>query len=187
MKKIALTALLATFLLSSCKDDNEPDFENDEELITTMEVVMMPSGGITEAEFFFSDPDGAGGDEAVITSDTLFSNTTYSFTIDLLDESGSETDTITDEILSEGTEHQFFYLFEPSLGISKSYLDVDANNMPIGLRGQLTIPDTTGTTEMTFILRHQPNKTARNVEDGDITNAEGDSDIEVTWEVYIQE
>jgi len=186
MKRINLICLLAVIGLSACKDDNEPEFEKDEELITTMEVIMEPSGGITDARFFFSDPDGPGGDEPIFISDTLFRNTTYSFSIGLFDESGSETDTITDEIFDEGTEHQFFYLFDPPLGISKSYLDVDENNMPIGLRGQLTIPDTSGVTEMTFILRHQPEKFERNVSDGDITNAEGDSDIEVSWEVYIQ-
>lgn len=186
MKKLFFLSTAVLLGLASCKENNVPDIENDEELITTMEVFLQPSGGITDARLLFRDTDGAGGEEATLITDTLFQNTTYQVEIFLYDETGEAIDTVSKEVLREGSSHQFFFQFEPQMGISTSYRDSDENGRPIGLQSQFAIPDTTGNTELTIILRHQPEKSARGVADGDITNAEGDSDIEVSWPIYIQ-
>ena len=39
---------------------------------------------------------------------------------------------------------------------------------------------------ITFTLRHEPNKNAAGVSDGDISNADGETDIEATFDVSIQ-
>ena len=38
---------------------------------------------------------------------------------------------------------------------------------------------------MTVILRHEPNKAGAGVSDGDITNAGGETDIEVTFPFHL--
>jgi len=46
--------------------------------------------------------------------------------------------------------------------------------------------DAAGSGTITVILRHEPDKGASGVNDGDITNAGGETDIEVTFDVTVQ-
>jgi hypothetical protein len=66
-----------------------------------------------------------------------------------------------------------------------TYNDSDANNLPVGLKTVLTTGNTsTGTLAVT--LKHKPNKAAAGVLGGDITNAGGETDINVEFNVEIQ-
>ncbi|MCB0763865.1 MAG: type 1 periplasmic binding fold superfamily protein, partial [Flavobacteriales bacterium] len=65
------------------------------------------------------------------------------------------------------------------------YDDMDANMLPIGLESMWTIgAASNGTVIVT--LRHEPDKTATGVSSGDITNAGGETDIEVTFPLVIE-
>ena len=70
--------------------------------------------------------------------------------------------------------------------ISTSYSDADANNLPIGIQNKV---QTGAASEGTFTitLRHEPAKPAEGVSDGDITNAGGETDVEVTLPISIQD
>ena len=61
----------------------------------------------------------------------------------------------------------------------------DADGNPIGLATTVTT-GAASTGEFTVILRHEPMKDAQGVKDGDITNAGGETDIEVNFPVEIQ-
>ena len=108
----------------------------------------------------------------------------YTTTLILLNETVSPVDTISNEVLAEGEDHQFF--FAPAgVNITVAYNDVDGNGNPIGLLTTITTSaPSTGTLVVT--LRHQPDKTAAGVSGGDITNAGGETDIEVTFPLVIE-
>ena len=178
---IALLGIILT--VSSCSVD-EPLPVNEEEIITTLRYVLTPTGGGDAVIFEFQDLDGDGGDDPIITNDTLAANTAYSGSIELLNEAESPVEDITVEIRAEGEAHQFFYA-TTATDLTIGYNDADANNQPIGLETAVnTGAATTGT--LTITLRHEPLKSADNVANGDITNAGGETDIEVTFDVTIQ-
>lgn len=184
MKK--LLPLLLIPALWGCEKDQQPDYDNDPEVITGVKLTMSPAGGITDAVFSYSDPDGAGGSDPTVKTDTLFSNTTYAIRVDVLNETESPADTLNREILEEAEDHQFFLSFDPEMNIQTSYRDADIDGDPLGLEMQLVTDTTTGLSDMTLLLIHEPLKDAKDVAAGDPSHADGDIDLQVSWEVYIQ-
>ncbi|GIV35191.1 MAG: hypothetical protein KatS3mg031_2726 [Chitinophagales bacterium] len=164
---------------------NDPEPVNPEELITNLEITFIPDGSGDAKVFRFIDPDGDGGNTPQITADTLSPNTWYSVQLEVLNTSLSPPDTITQEIKAEAEAHQFFYQVSAGLHISFTYADADADGKPIGvsMRAQTGAPSTG---QLIVTLRHEPDKNAPGVANGDITNAGGDTDIEVVFSVVIQ-
>ena len=66
-----------------------------------------------------------------------------------------------------------------------AYADQDNNGNPIGLSFELTTGDA-GNESYTITLRHEPDKTASGVSGGDITNAGGETDIEVVFDITVE-
>ena len=167
--------------ITSCKDDDPVD-DNVEELITTL--VYTLNDGTSDVVFTFTDLDGDGGDAPVIINGTLAANTTYTGSMELRNDSENPAEDITEEIEEEDEEHQFFFAVSGA-NATIAYSDMDADGNPIGLSSTLTTGDaSTGT--MTITLRHEPAKDGAGVSDGDISNAGGETDIEVTFDVTIQ-
>lgn len=184
LKKLqwALPAM-AILAFSSCEKE-DPIVPNEEEVITTLVYTLTPQGGGTAVEFRFTDLDGDGGDAPVITNGTLDTNTVYSGSLTLLNEAETPAENITEEIEEEDEEHQLFYTLAGA-NASVVYADADADGNPIGL--STTFSTTTASTgTLVVTLRHEPNKGATGVSGGDITNAGGETDIEVTFDVTIQ-
>jgi hypothetical protein len=102
----------------------------------------------------------------------------------LLNEVENPAENITEEVEEEAIEHQFFFDISTS-DITIAYMDLDANGFPIGLDTKLTTTNT-GSATITVVLRHEPAKDATDVNTGDITNAGGETDIEVTFNVDVQ-
>ncbi|MEZ4909684.1 MAG: type 1 periplasmic binding fold superfamily protein [Saprospiraceae bacterium] len=176
------TLLLISLLFSAC-DPDDPIVPNEEEVITTMTYTLTDSNNNTVV-FSFKDLDGDGGNSPVVTQGTLKANTSYEGTVELLNEAGSPVENITEEVQKEADAHQFFYSSTVP-GIAIKYEDEDNNGKPIGLYTSLVTKDA-GNGTLTIVLRHQPNKSATNVANGDITNAGGETDIEVTFDVTVQ-
>ncbi|MFK7756623.1 MAG: type 1 periplasmic binding fold superfamily protein [Flavobacteriales bacterium] len=181
--------LLSLFLvlgLSSC-DDDEPEcpiIPNEEEVITTMTYTLTPDGGGETVVLSFLDLDGDGGNDPIITGDTLTANTTYTGALDLLNQAENPAESITEEVEEEAEEHQFF--FSSTLAdLTVAYGDSDAEGNPLGLVTSVTT-GAAGSGMLTVILRHEPAKDAAGVSDGDITNAGGETDIEVDFPVNVQ-
>lgn len=187
MKKSILSAMaMATVLFTSCKEEeNTPPPVNEEELITTVVLTFSPQAGGNDVEFRFTDIDGSGGDDPVISNGTLADSTTYSVTAQFLNESEIPAEDITAEIMDEAEEHQVFYLIEPGLEMDYAYQDTDADGNPLGLITEF-YTGAPGSGELQVVLRHEPTKDAQGVSVGDITNAGGETDVEVTFEVTIQ-
>ena len=182
LRSLGFGASLCLLALSACDDDPDDTGAGDTELITTVNVVMV-GGGSTQT-LSFRDVDGPGGNDGVTTGATLAPNTTYTFATSFLDESESPAENKNTEITEEANEHQVFYILQGINGTVETS-DVDGNARPLGLVGTLTT-GAAGTGSLRVVLRHEPNKTAAGVADGDITNAGGETDIDVTFPVVIQ-
>jgi hypothetical protein len=146
--------------------------------------VLTPQGGGDVVSLVFSDPDGDGAIAPTITGATLAANTVYNAVITLLNESVSPAEDITEEVEAEQEEHQFFFSTSGSLNLTVSYADQDADGNPLGLLTTCT-SGASSSGDLTVILRHEPNKNAEGVKDGDLTNAGGETDIEVTFPITI--
>ncbi len=132
----------------------------------------------------FMDLDGDGGNPPTITGGSLIVNTNYSGAITLLNELETPTADISLEIEEEGAEHQFF--FETTVeGLKVEYGDADVNGQPIGLSTTISTEEA-GSGVLKITLRHQPDKNASGVSEGDISNAGGETDLEVTFNVEVQ-
>jgi hypothetical protein len=182
--------LLLISAIFSCKKDPEP--VNESELITTMVYSLITSdsteGAPTDiANFVFRDLDGDGPNAPVIIKDTLLANKTYYAIVTLLNESVSPIENINEEILEEGADHQFFYEKSGLNNIAFSYtpLEKDVNGNPIGITTILE-SGVKGNGTIKITLRHEPNKYGLNVASGEIINAGGETDIEVSFPVTIK-
>lgn len=181
---------LMPFAMVACKKENPtspaaPAPPNEEELITTVNIFLVNADSTDQKSLSWSDVDGPGGNAPVIAVDTLTAGVVYTARIEVLDESNpANVKDITEEILEEGAEHQFFFAVS-GLGLTISYTDADVNGRPIGLASiwSLSAP---GSGSVVVTLRHEPNKDAAGVAAGDITNAGGDTDIEVTFPIVAQ-
>lgn len=170
-------------MVSGCKDKEIP-IPNEEELITTLVLRLAPVSGGEEAIFTFLDTDGDGGLPPIITGEALAAGTTYDLAVTLRNDAEVPAIDITPEVEEEADEHQFFYSFEGVIA-AFSYADEDGNGFPVGLRGRVETGQA-GSGTLTVILRHLPVKDAPGVAGGDITQAGGETDIEVTFPVFIE-
>jgi hypothetical protein len=185
MKTIKFLAILfiTTIFLSSCTKDEDPTPVNEEEVITTATITL--TNGANTITLKSKDADGDGPEAPVVTvSGNLTAGTTYNGAIVLLNETETPAEDITTEVREEGDEHQFFYSATNSIG-TFAYTDTDSNNDPIGITFTLTT-GAAGTGVVGVILRHEPNKLATGVQNGDITNAGGSTDVDVNFNVTVQ-
>jgi hypothetical protein len=181
MKKIILfNFVCAIVLMSACKN-NDPEPVNEEELITTVVLTFTPSGGGDTKTIIYRDLTPDDTNNVAILADTLLRDKTYAMTVSLLNETLTPANNVTDEVRKEATQHQFFFDFQPTNSISSFvYNDLDENGEPIGIQNKIitSLNESTGTIKVT--LRHQPLKLGIGVPDGDITNAGGETDVEVS-------
>ena len=185
MKINFLSAFCLMFFLifTSCGKD-DPVIPNEEELITTVNVTLTPNGGGADVVLSYKDLDGDGSGAPEITGGDLLANQLYNGTIELLNETEDPAEDITEEVQEEDEDHQFFFGSSIS-DISFAYSDEDADGNPVGLNFILTTGNAAaGTISVTLI--HEPIKDALGVPDGDITNAGGESDIDVDLPVNVQ-
>ncbi len=182
LKSIIFAIALPALLIQSCKKD---DHDHEEELITTLKVTLTPVGGGSAKFFIYKDLDGDGANVASIVTDSLDSNKIYNLVLEFINEAENPAKDITAEIRNEGKDHQVFYqLSNSNLGTIK-YTDADGDGRPLGLSAEFTASKSVkGSLKIT--LRHEPNKAGNNVANGDITNAKGETDIEVDFPIFIK-
>ncbi len=179
-----IMCIVITAMVSCTKD---PDPVNEEELITTVKYTLTSDNGdVVVMEF--SDKDGSGGQSPVIkTTGTLKSSLVYQGSLLISNESVNPSQDITAEILAEAADHQFF--FEPSAELTQkikiSYADTDGNGFPLGLKTKVE-PLSSGAGKLRITLRHEPDKKAEGVSQGKILNAGGETDLQVEFDLEIQ-
>jgi len=154
--------LCISLLLSACGDDGH-GHGNEEEVITTVTLELVPMGGGATITASFDDPDGDGGDPPIVDPVNLVAGTTYTTAVRFLNKLETPPEEITDEVSDEGEDHQVFFTGtaingpatnQPTAPLTHSYLDMDSNGLPIGLSNRLVVAPGTGTLIVT--LRHMP-------------------------------
>lgn len=193
--KISSLLLLALISFSSCSDDEgTPELINEEEVITTVTVTLKSNFGNGEEIILTSrDLDGEGPDAPVIsvTGGNLHSGIEYTGTVVLENETVSPAEVINEEIIAEADEHQFFYQIGSGLDATVSYDDTENQYLnngslnPVGLSFTLTA-GAASTGQFTVTLRHEPNKDAAGVSEGNLTNAGGETDVAQTFNLTIE-
>jgi hypothetical protein len=184
--KFYAIALLASLSLASC--DDEATVVNEEELITTITAIYTPVGGGTTVTLKSTDLDGDGPNAAVISIVGAFAqNKTYNGAVTFKNEAANPAEDITPEIITEGVDHQLFYQKTGTLNAftyGTAANNFDKNGKPVGLQSVFV---TTGAASgnLKITLRHEPNKSGANVAAGDITNAAGATDAEVTFAISV--
>lgn len=169
------------FTILSCKD-KEIDAEEENEIITTIKLNFTANG--TTQTFLFTDPDGDGGNAPTkFENISLKTNTTYTLTIELLDESKTPSENITQEVATESDEHLFVYTPTPASLLTYTYGDKDARNFPIGLTGSVKT-GAVGSGKLKVQLRHQPPINGKDVKDG--TSTPGSDDVNLDFNIAIQ-
>lgn len=198
-RKFFVLAALSAGLITSCSDDDDstPDVVIEEELITDV-TITLTADGADPVTLTVVDPDGADGatPPTIETSGPLKANTTYAGSFEILNTSEEEAEDVTEEIKELAAEHQFFFVAN-DVAITTTYTDnecdykkpdeeCDATTAnPVGLSFELATADA-GTGTLTVFLKHEPNKDAEGVADGDVTNAGGENDIDVTFDVTVE-
>ena len=149
-------------------------------MITTLVYTLTSADSSIVKEFIFKDIDGDGGNEPVISVDTLDAHIEYTGRITLLNESESPAEDITAEVEEEGAEHQLFFIGTGS-DMEITYMDADENGNPLGLK-TLVLTDSISEGTLNIVLRHQPKKP----NDGTLSDAGGSTDISVEFDVFIR-
>jgi hypothetical protein len=181
--------LFSAFLfILSCGDDDDPVIENEEEVITNFTYTLTPVGASTGTVVLdFSDSDGDGAQVPTITEGaTLAANTVYAGALTLSNQSVTPPDNITLEILEEDENHQFFFLTEDGLEVDVTYADSDGDGNPLGILTELST-GAASSGALTIILRHEPNKDADGLTIDRPDLAGGETDIEVVFELSVED
>lgn len=192
MKKTFLLSLLTVLLFTSgCTDNDEPEIENEEEIITDVILSFTPeSGAVIEAKALDADGEGF-GDIEVLDTIRLKANTTYTLSIELLNAIANES--ITEEVEEEAEEHLFLFswtndVFSDPVGNGNidnradavNYLDADMANLPLGLETSWTSGEA-GEGAFRVVLKHQPD-----IKSSTSGATDGESDVDLTWVVEIE-
>src|SRR5687767_10124768 len=101
-----LLIVIAGLMITSCDPSNPPN-PNEQEVVTSLQITC--TSPTDTVQFGYSDPDGNGGNPPTIDTAILKQSNVYSVSLELLDETKTPVDTITNEILEEAEVHQFFF------------------------------------------------------------------------------
>ncbi|WP_339701346.1 type 1 periplasmic binding fold superfamily protein [uncultured Marixanthomonas sp.] len=182
LKSVSILFFASLLFIACSSDDENPEPVNEEEIITTVTVTLTPDDGGTPVTLVTRDLDGDGPNEPVITvSGNLNANTSYNGDIILLNETEDPAENITEEVVEEAEEHQFFYTIAGGLNASTEYSNYDSDDNPLGTKFILSAGDASAGT-LTFTLRHEPKKP----NDGTLGDAGGETDIEATFNVTVE-
>lgn len=173
----AIVLVFSMLMFSACKKD-DPKPVNEEEVITTLRVVLTPGGGGVPVTLEFKDQDGDGSVAPVKTiSGPLNANKTYTGLITLQDESRAVVKDITPEVQEEAEDHLFCFGATGNLSVVAN--DTDSNGFPIGLSSSW-VTTAAGNVSIKITLRHQPGtKTGT-------CPGTGETDVEVDFSLTIQ-
>lgn len=178
LKTVLALSIMASIIASCSNDDDNPVAVDEEEVITTMNVTLTAASGTITLQS--RDLDGDGPNAPEITIGNLAANTTYAGSIELLNETETPSENITEEIEEEDDEHQFFFTTGGAIS-AVSYADEDGNGNPVGLSFELVTGDAgSGTLQIT--LRHEPKKP----NDGTLADAGGETDIAQTFSLVVE-
>jgi len=155
MKTGFIYLLAAGCALSSCKKESQPAEENDNELITTIQLDVTKRGSGNQFTFIWEDPDGPGGDLPVSDTIRLDEQSVYDVRMSFWNKAVTPAENITSEITAESDAHRIYYDPSASTGITIDGLDNDVNGVTLGLNSVWTTTASPAG-NVTIVLRHYP-------------------------------
>ena len=189
MKKQLLNFSLLLFgasllTLTACEKETTGE-DNDEEVITTMQLLFVPQGSGTTVTYKFDDPDGPGGNPPTKDQIVLAPNKTYNVTVQLLNKTVTPAVDITTEVAGEPGAHRFYYEPAAASNITVSGLNNDPAGIPLGITSVwATGAAATGTLKVT--LRHYPGNPPNKAIADPVNSSKSSTDIEVEFATRIQ-
>ena len=187
-----LLAVLSMGFASCMSED--PEKENEGEVITDVTLNFQEvdaSNNPIGAIFSFKASDSQGiavGSTPTVQTINLTKGKKYLMTIEVLN--AIENEDITQEIVEEAAEHQFYFLGSAFSSNILSIAYADAGGIALGLRNFLTVSSSPGTnnTTMRVVLRHDLNKSftgANNPNFENFVQAGGETDLDITFPIVI--
>lgn len=195
-KYFFLLLLFAMPWITGCNDDDVPAAENEEEVINEITLTFTPAAGGASSTFSYLDPDGEGTAAPNQDAIVLQPGKVYTLQLTLKNTLGEQEEVISDEVAAEGDEHQFFFewtgsLFSSPKGLGNigsgsqhnelNYQDKDVNGLPIGLQTIWETAAAPASGTFRLLLKHQPFIKSENS-----TSEEGESDLDITWDISVQ-
>jgi hypothetical protein len=188
----------ATVMISCDKDDDDhPDHEHEEEVITDVKLIFTNDADATDiVTARAEDPDGEGVEELTIVDDIeLDANKTYTLTFEIENNLGDETEDIREEIEEHADDHQLFFSFSNDAFANPTgngnidaaadpinYNDEDENGYPLGLSTTWTT-SASSLSNGTFTVRLQHQ---HEVKTATSTANDGDTDFDLEFVLKIQ-
>lgn len=173
-------SILAVFLglsvlFSACKKDDPapPDNGADDTpaRFTTLQITFTDPESNNVFRMRYQDLDGEGGAPPQLEADALPAGLAFNAVVAVRDDSRSPSVDLTPGLLSQGTDHQFFFRVQDA-ALTVLYNDADANGAPIGQRS-VVISGAAGQGSLEVLLLRAPDKGAEGVEQGDPAQAGG--------------
>jgi hypothetical protein len=166
-------------LFSSCLKENLEE-ENEEEVITTLQLTFDPDGVGNNIIYKFDDPDGPGGILPTQDSIILDTNKTYTVTLQLLNKTLNPPEDITEEVAAEPEAHRFYYIAGAGSNIAVANLDTDPDGIPLGISSTWTTSGAaTGT--MKVVLRHYPGNPPDKAMSDPVNSPKSSTDVEIDF------
>lgn len=170
------------------EDDDDHHGPGEEELITTLALTLTPSSGGPSYTVRFRDLDGEGGNPPVTDRIELDAGTDYDCMAQVLNETESPPEDITEEVKEEAEAHQFFYQtlggFSPA---TVTYADKESDYVtnsgvdhPVGIAFTLSVPENAQNGQFRVILSHFDEAPKDGVNQSDET------DIDVMFGVFVR-
>ncbi|WP_026333876.1 MULTISPECIES: hypothetical protein [Rhodonellum] len=191
---LAMVLLSFVFLYSSCTSE-DPEEENEEELITDVTLKFTevnPAGEAIGTPFNVKAIDNQGlglGTTPTIETITLIKGKRYMLEIELFN--SIENEDITKEIKEEADEHQFYFLGTAFVGSAPlTYTYADEGSELVGLKGFVAVAQNPGFNNATFrlVLRHDLNKSfpgANNPSFENFIQAGGETDLDIVFPLVL--
>lgn len=196
LKQFSILLIPVALVWASCEKD-DPVPEIDQEVITEVTLKFTEvddSGGLiadSDFEVVASDTEGIslGNSLDIDPISSLETGKKYFLEIFLYNSIADED--LTAEIAEDDTEHQFYFLGSALVGesafLTYEYGDEDGNGNPLGLKGFVTVEEsTTNTGNFRVILRHDSDKNFVGADNPHFENFEqagGESDLDITFQV----
>lgn len=197
LQKLPLYLLSAgVFAFASCESD-DPVIENDGELITDVTLhftELDEAGNPTGSAMTFTASDSEGievGTAPTVETVNLASGKSYQLEIEVAN--SIENEDITEEILEESDEHQFYFLGSAFVGTTAplTYSYNDDSDELIGVKGTVMVVESpaTNNAQIRIILRHDLDKNYPGADNPNFENynsAGGESDLDITFPLVIE-
>jgi len=200
-----VSALALALSVAACGADEQPNEEN--EVISVVELTFTPAGGGAPLVFEFNDPDGDGGASGVSDQIDLVAGVEYTLGVRFVNSLAEPSEDLTEEVKGEAEDHFVFVLGDvagpastasPAL-VTHAYADQESDytdnavgdDLPVGLRNTITTKDA-GAGQLRLILRHLPEVNAKPQKTGDLPRALADGDdlpgsvdVDVSFELVV--